>query len=328
MDTPYEVFNFDGPPPPGYVPLAEMKALQESMQSMQEEVRWLKQDTKFRLEQQVALKECQVALRNGVNLDLNVRVDDFPGAPGETRLGKAIKKAWIEVVCWLLEHGADPNAESGLIGPWGPLHSDLVPPLHIAIGCISPYGIPYAAACAVLLLDAGARVDARDKDSYTSLFHVAVFGECAMVKLLLSRGASVHTVSAPHDDEYPWITHPNDPEAFARSYARALDIENDPASQAPLEAADLLADVRAAGGWAAYVAAPRNQLLAFRRLLPALRREPPSAPAHLERLFLDPNFPEDVFMHVFTFWRCNRDSDYVNTSDVEITMPPPDSDAL
>ena len=54
MDTPYEVFNFDGPPPPGYVPLAEMKALQESMQSMQEEVRWLKQDTKFRLEQQVA----------------------------------------------------------------------------------------------------------------------------------------------------------------------------------------------------------------------------------------------------------------------------------
>ena len=228
----------------------------------------------------------------------------------------------------MLEHGADPNAESGLIGPWGPLHSDLVPPLHIAIGCISPFGIPYAAACAVFLLDAGARVDARDKDSYTSLFHVAVFGECAMVKLLLSRGASVHTVSAPHDDEYPWITHPNDPEAFARSYARALDIENDPASQAPLEAADLLADVRAAGGWAAYVAAPRNQLLAFRRLLPALRREPPSAPAHLERLFLDPNFPEDVFMHVFTFWRCNRDSDYVNTSDVEITMPPPDSDAL
>ena len=73
--------------------------------------------------------------------------------------------------------------------------------------------------------------------------------------------------------------------------------------------ADLLAAVRAAGGWAAYVHAPRAALLALRRELPSLRDRGRAAPsssvrAH-ERLFLDT--PDDVFTSVLAFWRTDRD---------------------
>ena len=264
----------------------------------------LKEQKSCFLEQQYVLFECQVALRNGVDLDLKV-----PDLNYETRLGKAIRKGWIEIVRWLLAHGADPNAESGWIG---------ASPLHVAISQCIALGVPYSAECTALLLDAGALVDARDKDSYTALFDVAAVGECAMVKLLLSRGASVHTVTVANDNDPRWITHPNDPEAYARSYARDLTEpfcdgpRSEMRADAALAAADLLADVRAAGGWAAYVAAPRNQLLALRRRFaaPTLRLAPPFAPLLLVRLFLDPKVPEEIFTHVFTFWRCNRDSHY------------------
>lgn len=68
-------------------------------------------------------------------------------------------------------------------------------------------------------------------------------------------------------------------------------------------AADLVAEVRAAGGWAPYVAAPRAELLELRRTLPTLRHTP-SVPL-LQRLFKE--VPEDVFTEVFAFWRSPRD---------------------
>ena len=73
--------------------------------------------------------------------------------------------------------------------------------------------------------------------------------------------------------------------------------------------ADLLAAVREAGGWQAYVDAPRAELLALRRELPSLRergRATPSSnvPLH-ERLFV--KVPEDVFKHTIAFWRNDRD---------------------
>ena len=71
--------------------------------------------------------------------------------------------------------------------------------------------------------------------------------------------------------------------------------------------AALFAGVRAAGGWQPYVAAPRNELLEFRRALPTLQRGPSSVPAHLERLFCDKKVPEDAFKHVLAFWRSARD---------------------
>ena len=73
--------------------------------------------------------------------------------------------------------------------------------------------------------------------------------------------------------------------------------------------ADLLAAVRAAGGWLPYVNAPRKELLALRQRLPALRDRGRAAPsssvrAH-EQLFLDTPF--DVFTSVLAFWRTDRD---------------------
>ena len=73
--------------------------------------------------------------------------------------------------------------------------------------------------------------------------------------------------------------------------------------------ADLLAAVRAAGGWLPYVNAPRKELLALRQRLPALRERGRAAPssssrAH-ERLFLET--PDDVYTSVLAFWRSDRD---------------------
>ena len=136
---------------------------------------------------------------------------------------------------------------------------------------------------AVRLLDAGARVEDRGRRGATAL-HRAVGP--AMCTLLLSRGASP---DARDDDG-------RDPEALARSNRSTTT-------------ADLLAAVRAAGGWLPYVDAPRKELLALRQRLPALRDRGRAAPsssvrAH-ERLFLDT--PDDVFTSVLAFWRTDRD---------------------
>ena len=107
-----------------------------------------------------------------------------------------------------------------------------------------------------------------------------------MCRLLLSRGASLD----------PRSNSGRDPEACARSRGQTTT-------------ADLLAAVRAAGGWLPYVDAPRKELLALRQRLPALRDRGRAAPsssvrAH-ERLFLDT--PDDVFTSIVAFWRSERD---------------------
>ena len=109
-----------------------------------------------------------------------------------------------------------------------------------------------------------------------------------MCKLLLSRGASLDARNSHAG---------RDPEAIARFGAC-------------LNNAAFLAEVRAAGGWSAYVAAPRNQLLALRRELPTRFRTAPCRERAQARLFLDPRIPDDVFVHVLTFWRSARDSEY------------------
>jgi ankyrin repeat protein len=137
----------------------------------------------------------------------------------------------------------------------------------------------------VVLLDAGADLNARTLRQSTSLRFAAMWANHEMCKLLLSRGASLDA----RDD------NGQDPETSAR--------ENN-----NLTVADFLTDVRAAGGWAAYVAAPRNQLLALRRELPTcFRTGPCSAPRAQARLFLDKKIPDDVFIHTLTFWRSERD---------------------
>ena len=118
------------------------------------------------------------------------------------------------------------------------------------------------------------------------LHFVVTQNHLEMCKLLLSRGASLDVRNNDGDD----------PEAQARSIGRTT-------------IANLLAAVRAAGGWLPYVDAPRKELLALRQRLPALRDRGRAAPsssvrAH-ERLFLD--VPDDVFSHVLKFWPSGRD---------------------
>lgn len=197
---------------------------------------------------------------------------------------------------WLLNQGARVQ---------GTLVENSDTPLHVA----AHDGREDAA---VLLLNAGAQFDAKGQFSMTPLHNAARFGHTRLCKLLLSRGSSLDAIMTLHyyDATFSYVTGMDfvDPEAAARQLAedpsnhRYLDAA---AREAIARTADLLAEVRAAGGWNMYVAAPRQELLAFRRELPTLhRRGPSSAPIH-ERLFLE--IPEDVFIHVVSFWRTPRD---------------------
>ena len=107
-----------------------------------------------------------------------------------------------------------------------------------------------------------------------------------MCKFLLSRGASLDVRNVSGLDPEEHAHRCNSPTAAA-----------------------LFAGVRAAGGWSAYVAAPRSQLLALRRELPTLResgRASPSSVRLYERLFSE--VPEEIFIHAFEFWRSERDA--------------------
>jgi len=227
--------------------------------------------------EQVFLDGCRTAYAAG-GLDLDEMVyEDWSG--DETRLYSAARYGWSEVVRWLLEHGADPNADG---------NKTRMKPLHIAAGRNGTTAA-HSLKCSALLLDAGALVNASNRVGRPPLFYAAVWGNIETLKLLLSRGASVETRFA-----YNSGLGNADSETAARDFGQE-------------DAADLLAEVHAAGGWAAYVSAPRIELLQLRRSFPTLRREPPSAPAPLERLFADSNVPEDVFTQIFSFWRSERD---------------------
>ena len=130
----------------------------------------------------------------------------------------------------------------------------------------------------VLLLDAGARLDQQNTFGWTALHAAAYYASIGMCKLLLSRGASL--------DERIW--HGRDPEASTQ----------------------FLTEVHAAGGWTSYVAAPRLELLELRRALAALRERGRASPSSVlvhEVLFLRDDVPDDVFSHILTFWRSDRD---------------------
>ena len=187
-----------------------------------------------------------------------------------TRLHQAADRGWCAAVEFLLQNGADVNIRDDVSG-WMPLQRAALRGHYDA---------------AVLLLDAGARVDDQDRRNRWTALHLAAYdGHTNMCQLLLSRGASLGVRNNYGDD----------PEASARLFRPTT--------------ANLLAAVRAAGGWQPYVDAPRKELLALRQRLPALRDRGRAAPsssvrAH-ERLFLDT--PDDVFTSILAFWRSERD---------------------
>ena len=214
------------------------------------------------------------------------------GLGGIGLLSFAVMRGWCSSVRWLLSKGANPDAVwvAGLFD-----HHD----------------------AALLLLDAGAPVDSRTIWDETALHQAAKASDyllpnscprdrnhLRLCKLLLSRGASIDA----HDQHgmLPGEMCPWEDVYHQRQAAGEIDTpaEHEHAVRR-LDRAAFLAEVRGAGGWNKYVDAPRQELLAFRRELPTLRRAPPPAPAHLERLFLE--IPEDVFMHVLAFWRTPRD---------------------
>ena len=90
-------------------------------------------------------------------------------------------------------------------------------------------------------------------------------------------------------------------EAARRRRAQASVI-----SIAPSQVLHLVAAVRAAGGWKAFVTAPHKDVLAFRSLRARGRAVAHrGTPAHLDRL-TSPSLPDGVLWTVLSFWRDTR----------------------
>ena len=192
---------------------------------------------------------------------------------------------WCSAIDWLVKKGADVN--KGV-----PMH--LTTPLHLAVA-------RNRLAATRRLLDAGADVNPLHQLQKTPLNFAADLGDFRMCRLLLSRGA----------DSGICDMSGRQPEETARRRVRAardgqfksIPWKNE--TQIAEQVHALLVAVREAGGWQAYLDAPRRELLAFRRQLPGPRRRA-NAPTVLERLFLE--VPEDVFTHTLRFWRTDRDA--------------------
>ena len=109
----------------------------------------------------------------------------------------------------------------------------------------------------------------------------------------MSRGASLEASNSYGRRPYP-LSH------FDHEFEEAHD-----------DVARLFDDVYAAGGWQPYVDVARRDLLALRRNLRSLRehgRATPSDDPLYERLFsIDARVPEEIFVHVFSYWRTTRD---------------------
>ena len=181
-----------------------------------------------------------------------------------------------DAIRWLLAQGADVEIGNPLRGST---------PLH---GAAINGSIPVAA----VLLDEGARVDAGDVMQRTALHFAAAYGHKAMVRFLLDRG------------------HPLDTPDHAGANAEDVARVSATAVSNAEEAANFLAEVRAAGGWRKYTLAPRVRLLALHKALPALqkarRATVASVPVH-EALFASDALPKEIVWKVLSYWRSDRD---------------------
>jgi hypothetical protein len=150
---------------------------------------------------------------------------------------------------------------------------------------------------ATALLDAGADVNALSLDGKTPLIMQARKDDDRydIVRLLVRRGADLSLAD----------NNGRDAMMFANGQSRGF-----------------LTDVVAAGGWKAYLRAPRIELVRLRSLCARGRARPPSSNAVLQRLFGTPGssarstraakrtstpLPNEVFWHVLTYWCTRRD---------------------
>lgn len=185
---------------------------------------------------------------------------------------------------------------------------------------------------AATLIELGADVNATSWDGETPLFEYVELNERhapELIRLLLRHGCDVAVVNEDGDDVV----------AVAReSYKCMLDhgqYGKDRMNR-QLAIADFLADVKSAGSWKAYLRAPRVQLVRLRSLCDRGRAAPPSVAsgnlklttlrtlsaaeiAIFARLFGAPTtrrprgsssrLPNEIFWHILSFWRTDRDGD-------------------
>ena len=162
---------------------------------------------------------------------------------------------------------------------------------------------------AKILLDAGADPDAAGNenpyDGFPPIFsYVDKTHNLAMMRVLLANGADLALTNSSGEDV----------EAFARRMAAERWVSRNRF----LAAADLIAEVKRAGSWKAYLKAPRVELVRLRSLCNRGRAAPPPDPI-LQRLFANVAastskpartrrpLPNGVFWHVLQFWRTDRD---------------------
>ena len=163
-----------------------------------------------------------------------------------------------------------------------------------------------------LLLKHGAAVNARSTRGVTPLLMAAAMAgyvSLGVVRELLAAGADLDLVDSGGDNAEAIVHGKLDNDvaddcgipAFPELCRRTGAVE---AFQA------LLADVRAAGSWKRYVAAPRKELILLRCLCAAGRASPPPA---LARLFPGPEateappLPRELAWKILEFWRTDRD---------------------
>ena len=258
------------------------------------------------------------AFSGGYDWDINDRTSGEQG----TVLLNAIRGCHrhtrcVEVVEWLLAHGADPNAGSD-----GHCRTC---PLHIC-GRAGDRAGDFL-RIATMLIEAGADVNARrgvfsderarsrllgrpNAGGHTVLHCAAQNGAASYIRLLLKWGADINArMGVNHSSALEMAATPWAPRDSRSEYESRYS-----------ECRTLLEDVTRAGSWKSYVLSPRKELLALRVLCehgrartshPILGRlfpwsPPPSderAPKRRLRAVDGGPVPKEIFWHIVGYWR-------------------------
>jgi len=186
----------------------------------------------------------------------------------------------------LLEHGANPNRRNRVMD------------------CLPIFLAKNTDALGVLL-DAGANIDAGanfagKKNGSNLLMRCVARHQLSTARYLVRRGADVNFLAAPR----AWSNRPG------RDDAEALSRRMFPNSHEMRAFSNLLARVKASGGFQPYVKHPRVELVRLRSLCARGRAAPPAQDVVLQHLFSgtrSPPLPNGVFWLILSYWSSSRD---------------------